>query len=183
MRSRALSLASAFSALCSTPGYAQVYLNRDQALDLACRREEIKEYDPQVVTSEIAKLLDKKNLGEEEKDIAHFFKCRNGEVITGYALIDGEIGKHMPITYIVAINTEGKISRVEMMVFRETIGSEARERAFMSQFEGKDLTDNLSIGSGIRNVTGATLSARAIAKGVKRALFLWEQFYGGNNLR
>ena len=66
---------------------------------------------------------------------------------------------------------------MEMMIFREVRGWEARERTFLQQFEGRDERSDLKVGQGIRHVSGATLSSKAIAKGTARALYLWSHFY------
>jgi Na+-translocating ferredoxin:NAD+ oxidoreductase RnfG subunit len=160
--------------------HAEVYLSQDQALDVVFGKECVRTYDPKEISSDLAEKLDDKGLlAEPEGKKAHFFVCKNKEgAVTNYALIDAEVGKHLPITYIVGISPKGEVTKVEMMVFREVRGWEVRERSFMRQFEGKKEDDDLRIGRGISNISGATLSARAMAKGVERALFLWRYFYG-----
>ena len=162
------------------PAQAEIYLTQSQALEVVFGEECMQSYEPKIITPDIRSALKKEGLlGEPEAKNAHFFVCKDRNAkITGYALIDEEVGKHLPITYIVGISPAGRATRVEMMVFREIRGWEVRERKFMAQFEGKNGKDDLSIGHGISNITGATLSSRAIAKGVARALFLWARFYG-----
>lgn len=139
------------------------------------------QYEPKPLSSELIEKLDKLSLlGETQKE-AHFFTCRKNAQISAYALIDSEVGKHLPITYIVGITNAGQVSRVEIMVFREEIGWEVRERGFLQQFENKQVSDKLKLGDTIRNISGATISSRSLTKGVKRALFLWQNFYGSAN--
>ncbi len=157
---------------------AEVYLSKDQALDLVLGQDCEIQYEDQKLNQGLLEQLDDHGLLNEESKEAHFFICRKSGKISGYALIDSEVGKHLPITYIVGITPEGKVSRVEMMVFREEIGWEARERGFMQQFEDKDSQDQIKLGSSIRHVSGATISSRSVTKGVNRALFLWQHFYG-----
>lgn len=160
----------------------EVYLSKDDALRLVLGDNCEKQYDPKPLTPAIIEQLKVSHLVSDttaaSHKSAHFFTCSHEGAISGYALIDSEVGKHLPITYIVGISPQGVVTRVEMMVFREIRGWEARERRFMQQFEGSSVKSQLEIGSGIKNVTGATLSSRAVAKGVKRALFLWNYFYG-----
>lgn len=156
---------------------AEVYLTKDQALDLVLGADTEHQYDPKPIDAGLHKLLKEQSLGGEDSIKANFFIAKKDGQVSGYALIDEEIGKHLPITYIVGLSTEGKITRVEMMIFREVRGWEARERTFLQQFEGRRELSELKVGEGIRHVSGATLSSKAIAKGTARAVFLWEHFY------
>ncbi len=163
----------------SAPAQAEVYLTKEQALSLVFGADAEQSYDPKPLDPSLIAALEQRGLAGEKKEQAHFFVARKDGAVVGYALIDSEVGKHLPITYIVGFSPSGEVSRVEMMVFREVRGWEARERRFMAQFEGKRDSDKLQVGTTLKNVTGATLSSRAIAKGVQRALFLWQHFYGG----
>ncbi len=156
---------------------AEVYLSKDQALDLILGHETEHSYDPKTIDESLAQELEEQSLRGQDSKQAHFFVAKKDGKVTGYALIDEEVGKHLPITYIVGISPAGQVTRVEMMVFREVRGWEARERAFLGQFDGKSEGADLKIGGAVRHVSGATLSSKAIAKGVGRALFLWNHFY------
>lgn len=113
-----------------------------------------------------------------EKDSWNFYIAKTGNTMDGYALIDNEIGKTEPITFLTAINPKGQVKAVEILVYRESHGSEVHEKPFMKQYAGKSSTDPIRVGQDIKNMTGATLSARAVSKGVKRNLALWNLFYG-----
>ncbi len=96
---------------------------------------------------------------------------------SGYAVIMNEIGKEEFITFIVGVNTKGEVGEVAIMEYRESRGSEVREKRFMRQFHAKKSTDPIQVDRDITNYTGATLSAHAIARGVRKALLLTEIFY------
>ena len=93
-----------------------------------------------------------------------------GEKIDGYAVVDEEMGQHLPITFGVKISPSGTVERSEILCYRETYGAAVREERFNQQFAGKSATDPLRPGSDIVIVSGATISSHAVAKGVKRAL-------------
>ena len=175
-----LGLVAFFFLACGLPleSKAEVYLSKTEALELVLGKESEQVYEKHVLSRAVKTDLIQQGLLSHTMKHAHFFVGKQQGRVRGYALIDNEVGKHLPITYIVGISPIGEITRVEMMVFREVRGWEARERRFMRQFEGKELGDSLSIGASLRNVSGATLSSRAIAKGVKRALYLWRLYYG-----
>ena len=105
-----------------------------------------------------------------------FIAKKNGHVI-GYAVICEEIGKHRPITFIVGVDPAGKIRDVAVMMYRESIGDEIRYPAFRRQFRGKTLNDPIAHRRDIRNITGATLSSRAMAVGVRKALAFLQLTY------
>jgi len=52
-----------------------------------------------------------------------------------------------------------------------------KEKRFLNQFRGKTLRSSIRVDEDIINYTGATLSSKAVARGVKRALFLLDAFY------
>lgn len=107
-----------------------------------------------------------------------FYVGRTKSLVTGYAIIDNQIGKTEPITYLVGMTPQGKVARVEILVYRETHGLGVRSERFTRQFVGKGSKNPLKIGEDLANVSGATISARAIADGVKRDLAWWERLYG-----
>jgi hypothetical protein len=100
------------------------------------------------------------------------FQAWTGDHLDGYAVIDEEPGQHLPITFGVKVSPEGKLERLEVMVYREAYGSEIRDERFRQQFVGHDDTSSLRAGGDIVAISGATLSSRAMASGAKRALAL-----------
>ena len=59
---------------------------------------------------------------------------------------------------------------VEVLVYRESRGGEVRRSRFLRQYGGKDADDAIRLNRDIINVAGATLSVRAMNRGVKAAL-------------
>ncbi|MEE8448722.1 MAG: FMN-binding protein [Thermodesulfobacteriota bacterium] len=100
-----------------------------------------------------------------------------GEKTDGYALVMHEKGKSEPITFMVVIDPKGKVKDVYLMVYREPRGGEVRQRRFLRQFIGKSSRDPLRITQDIVYISGATLSSRSLAVGVKKALALVEEVY------
>ena len=82
-----------------------------------------------------------------------------------------EVGKEKPITTGIVIKN-GKIELIKILVFRESRGWEIRHAFFTDQFKQTQLTKNQQLSSGIDNISGATLSVRAVKKLAKIALLL-----------
>jgi Na+-translocating ferredoxin:NAD+ oxidoreductase RnfG subunit len=88
----------------------------------------------------------------------------------GWFIVDRVMGKHDYITYAVALSPEGVVRGVEILEYRETYGGEVRNPKWRQQFVGKRPGAPLKLDGDIRNISGATLSSRHIADGVRRLL-------------
>jgi Na+-translocating ferredoxin:NAD+ oxidoreductase RnfG subunit len=82
-----------------------------------------------------------------------------------------EIGKEKPITTGIVINN-GKIEQVKILVFRESRGWEVRHDFFTGQFKQAALNEDHMLDKTIDNISGATLSVRAVRKLARIALLL-----------
>ena len=87
-----------------------------------------------------------------------------------------EIGKEMPITIGIVVQ-DNKIERVKILAYRESRGGQVRRSRFLRQYRGKDSDDSIRINQDIINITGATLSVRALNFGVRKTLALFELVY------
>jgi Na+-translocating ferredoxin:NAD+ oxidoreductase RnfG subunit len=101
-----------------------------------------------------------------------------GGQLQGYAVVAEEVGKFHLITFIVGVSPEGRVKRVEVLVYRESRGAEVRYRRFLHQYDGKSLGDPIRLNRDILNITGATLSVRAMNRGVRKVLGLLREIYG-----
>ncbi len=100
------------------------------------------------------------------------FTAKQREMLLGYGVIVEEIGKSLPITFIVGVRPDGKVAEVAVMAYREPYGGEVRYPRFLAQYAGKTLRDPLLPYRDIHNITGATLSCQSIGQGVRKALAL-----------
>ena len=116
-----------------------------------------------------------RRLGYAPKQSYTFYVATSGGHVDGYAFIDEEKGEHLPITFAVKLSPAGKIQRQEIVVYREARGDEVRDEQFRHQFVGKGAADAITAGEDIAAVSGATISSRAMAVGVKRAVVLFDE--------
>lgn len=89
------------------------------------------------------------------------------------AWILDEVGKDRPITAGVVIK-QGKIDDIQVLVFRESRGWEIKYDFFTRQFANLWLDKKHKLSGGIDNITGATLSVKAMTRMAKAALLLDE---------
>jgi len=103
-----------------------------------------------------------------------FLVGKNGEETLGYGIVLNVVGKKRPITFMIVITPEGKIKAIEVLLYRETKGFQIRHARFMTQFHEKTKADPLRLGQDIRSISGATLSSRAAAYAVRKALAIFD---------
>lgn len=93
----------------------------------------------------------------------------------GYAIVlDKERGLHEDIDFAVQFDLGGAVKRVEIMEYREAYGDEVRSERFRKQFAGKTAKDAITAGKDIDIVSGASISSRSVALGVRRDTLVLE---------
>jgi electron transport complex protein RnfG len=113
------------------------------------------------------------------KDRYTIFVATTKGKIDGYAVIDDEMGQHMPITFATRLSPRAVVERLEIMVYRESRGDEVRDVRFRRQFEGKTAQDALRLNRDVDAVSGATISSASMAVGVHRAAVLVDELAVG----
>lgn len=96
----------------------------------------------------------------------------NGEeVIVGYAAAATATGYGGPLVMLVGTDPEGVILNVQVVEMRETPNffRQLLRAGFMDQFTGATYTDPLYLGEDLDGVSGATLSAEAVAQSIRQA--------------
>ena len=156
---------------------AEVYLTEEEAIKLMFPKSER-------IKKDLLKIPTDKKVTIEERIGWKFpeeaFEVYIGETSTqvdGYAFVQNTIGKHKPMTYMVGVDARGRVSNVELLVFRESRGSEVRTKRFNVQYEGKTVSDPVRLNKDIINISGATMSVRSMTAGIKRVLVLVDEFY------
>jgi hypothetical protein len=96
------------------------------------------------------------------------WKAEAGDKVLGLFVLDHVIGKHLYIDYAVALDPAGRVSRVDILEYRESYGGEVKDSGWLAQFVGKTAASPLAVGQDIRNISGATLSSHHLTEGVKR---------------
>ena len=171
-------LASAASIVgCAVPAAANQYLTEPQSLQVIFGADVAVRHETKSLSEEQRNHLESVTGLRFREPSYNFSIVEHQGKIAGYALILDEIGKSEPITFMVGMSPEGKVIDVAVMIFRESRGWEVKESRFLHQFHNKRANDPIQIDRDVINYSGATLSSRAIARGVKRALLLQQEFY------
>ncbi len=101
------------------------------------------------------------------------FAAKKDGATTGWLIVDQVIGKAEAITYALALDAHGTVTRLEVLEYRETHGAEIRLAGWRKQFVGKTAADPVRLDADIHNISGATLSCRHVSDGVRRLLSLY----------
>lgn len=113
--------------------------------------------------------------------------ARLGNEFAGAALQITTPGWGGPINFIMAVNSDGEILGVRVISHKETPGLadkiELEKDSWITQFDGKSLANTSHIRWAVKKdngtfdqFTGATITPRAMVKGVQKGLLFYEQW-------
>lgn len=91
-----------------------------------------------------------------------------------WLVVDEVVGKHEMIKYAVGINAEGTVKQIQIMDYVESYGYEVAEKKWHQQFVGKTADAPIKLNKDIDNISGATLSCKHLADGVKRVMTMYD---------
>jgi len=105
--------------------------------------------------------------GEGEDKV--FYRGYKGQQEMGVVALFNQGGYGGDIRMMLGVDKGGKITGLRILEHSETPGLGARitEDWFISQFVDKNVNDPLAIGQDLDGITGATISSRSVAGGVK----------------
>jgi len=160
-------------ALLSGAADAKVYYSQQEALELAFPDADRVEKDNHLLDDaqvEAIQGLAKAPIGS--RLVSVYTGYRKGEVL-GYALIDIHTVRTQPEAFLILVSPEGIVRSLRVLAFYEPEEYLPTDR-WLHQFDRKMLTESLALHGEIHGIAGATLSARAVTSGVRRALALYE---------
>jgi hypothetical protein len=122
-------------------------------------------------------LHDQTGLYEEDSIlIMRWTADANGRLAGAYR-VTHEVGKHLPFDFLVAMDERLSVRDVVVLTYREARGGEVQRARFTGQFRGKTARSPLSLNRDIVGISGATLSAQATSRGVKKTLWWAARFF------
>ena len=90
----------------------------------------------------------------------------------GAAFFDTHVVRTTTETVMVLVKLDGTVRRVEILAFYEPEDYKVRQ-SWLDRMNDQELTDDMIVGRHLVRVTGATLTVRALAASVRRALALY----------
>jgi len=169
-----LVLWTALLALAAGRADARVYLTVHQALDAVFPQPaKVDRRTLYLDEAQARRAAETAGAPVEGRVISYYTGSRDGRV-TGYAYFDTHLVRTLPETILVFLSPDGGLARVEIVSFDEPEDYLPSTR-WLQQFPGRRLED-LGTRQGIRALTGATLSSRALTQAARRVLALHRLF-------
>lgn len=158
---------------------AKVFHSKQEALALAFPDAEKVETRTLFLTEEQVQQVANLATAPVESKLATFYVgFKDGQAL-GYALIDTNIVRTLPETFLIVLSPAGVVQKLFVLAFYEPEEYLPTER-WLRQFEQKILSPDLQVRRDIHGIAGSTLSARAVTSGVRRALALFQVLIQGN---
>lgn len=133
--------------------------------------EFIKYQIPQKLKKEIETETLQKFYGE----FVYIYKIFEKEKLKNLVIVDNVYGKSMPITFMVIFELDGKINYSGIIKYREQYGGGVKSDEWNEQFKNKDSKSSYEVGKDISAISGATISANSVARGIKKLAVLMDK--------
>ena len=163
-------------ALVAAPAAAKVFLSVDEALKLAFPQCKVERKTAYLTPEQMKRAREIAGVEVPSALVTYHVAIRGGQP-AGTAYFDTHRVRTLPETLMVVIDPQGRVSRIEVISFREPEEYLPRG-AWYEQFKGRGLDRELQLKQAIRPVTGATLTARATTDAVRRVLALHKVIRG-----
>jgi len=116
-------------------------------------------------------LYDETGLLEADSLVRLSYGADSAGTPLGAYRVASEVGKYLPFEFLVALDGGGKVLDVVVLNYRESRGGEVRRERFLQQYHGKLASSPVRLNRDILGIAGATLSAWAVNRGVKKTLW------------
>ena len=174
MESRArLPVLAALLLALGVPGAgAAVYLTQPQALEQAFPGARV-ERRALYLTAGQAKSVEQRARVKLASRLATAYVAWRGDTLEGTAFFDARVVRTMPTVLMVVVAPDTTVARVDLLAFHEPPDYQPTPR-WLGLFPRRHLGDQLWPGRAIRNLSGATLTTRAVTEATRLALALYE---------
>ena len=153
---------------------ARVYLTVQRALELAFPPPAKVERKTLYLDDEQARRVAEASGAPMETRVVPYYVGENAGRVIGYAYFDTHLVRTLPETILILVAPDGRLERIDILSFDEPEDYLPTGR-WLQQFQGRSLQD-LGARQGIRMLTGATLSSRAVSQSARRILALHRLF-------
>ena len=167
-----LAVAAGVAPLSAAPAAAAVYLTQPQALAQAFPGARI-ERRAYTLTEAQARTVESRARARLSSRLVVAYAAWRGDTLAGTAFFDTRIVRTMPAVLMAVVAPDSTVAGVDVLAFHEPPDYRPPVRWF-GLYDGRRLDGRLWPGRDIRNLSGATLSARAVTESVRLALALYE---------
>lgn len=157
---------------------AKVFYAKEEAIQVAFPDATSVEKKTFILTDAEVKRVEALARAKLDSKLVTFYIGKKDQRVIGYAVIDVHIVRTLPEAFMVVLSPEGRVVSTLILAFYEPLEYLPQDR-WLKQFEQKTLGDGLIPGRDIAGLTGATLTARAVAQGVSKILALYQVLIAG----
>lgn len=121
--------------------------------------------------------------GKTADNVLEAYEAKKGGNAAGYVVKVKTSGYGGEIQMLVGIDADTKVSGIQILSLSETpgLGSKVKDDpSFAEQFKGLSAEGNISLGSDISGISGATISSGAVTAGVNTAIDFYNTAILGN---
>lgn len=132
-----------------------------------------------IVLSETQKNKVKELSGVEiESKLVTFYLVKFNDQVKFYGFVDVHIVRTLPEVVLYVLNERGEIELIQILSFKEPPEYKADDN-WLKYLKGKTLGKNLlRLRRDVPNMTGATLTAKAITDNARKIIALWKVIFG-----
>lgn len=164
--------------LLSTTARSVVFHSREEALRLAFPDADRVAAENFFLTREQRSEIESRARAPLDSDLLTVYVGQRAAEIAGYAVLDTHVVRTLPETFLVVMSPSGRIVGTHLLAFHEPLEYLPAGR-WLQQFQGKQLADELRVGREIAAITGSTLTSRAVAASIRRALAIHDVLLKG----
>lgn len=156
------------------PVEAKVFHTQKDALALAFPDADEIRTETRVLSESQSDRVRKIARADLETEIVKIYSGWKAGELLGYAYIDVHTVRTLPEAFMVVLRPDGTVRSLRVLAFYEPLDYMPTERWYQ-QFDGASIAaQQLRVGRDIHGIMGATLSARAVAKSVRRVQAFYE---------
>jgi len=152
---------------------AAVHLTQEQALRVAFPEGTDVERKSIFLDEDTVANIERLGRAKVESGVVTYYMGKQGNDVQGFAFFNNHLVRTMPETIMTVVSPDGAIQMVELLAFYEPDDYRPPKR-WLELFSRQKLNNDLRVKRGIRNLTGATLTAQAVTDSVRRTLAIFE---------
>ncbi len=161
--------ASVGLSICSTKSQT-VFLTHEEALALAFPKCEIKRTTVFLKKDQVKAIAKAAKTPFKSTVVYPYVATKKGKLV-GTAYFDTHLVRTLKETVMIVVDPKGKVARFEVLAFGEP-KQYIPSKKWYQQIVGLNLSPKLKLNAKVRNMTGATLTAKASVKCTRRVLAL-----------
>lgn len=151
---------------------AAVYMTQAQALAQAFPGARVERHAFALNEAQ-ARAVESRARARLSSRVLSVYAAWRGDSLVGTAFFDARTVRTMPGVFMVVVAPDSTVGRVDVLAFHEPPDYRPPAR-WLGLFGRRRLDDGLRPGGDVRNLSGATLSTRAVTECTRLALALYE---------